>query len=322
MAIPTVISVTPAEVVANSRAQVVIAGTDFNKWPTLPWPNGGVFIYFIFGTEEFLANNVQVVSDTEIRCEVVRFMGDPEDTTLQADVKVVNLDVNGDPVPGEEATLADAVTYYRDQHMPGDKNPGDDFLTLCVREAIRTFKRSIDVPVAVATHVDWFEEGQLEHFTAELPTIAFTGFGLEPIPHTPYDPDRDREEGDEEEHLASEYFWITWQVVPMAEGVREILGLWQMLVRMGQRVRQLFVPKAHNSTDRMTVKFILDAGGELGFNYGVGTGTATLTARMGPIPLETPEVVNRLWTVQEAFLHATNNIEGTGDSRDTQFYTP
>lgn len=320
MAVPTIISISPNELVSNTRQQVFITGTNFKLWPSLPWPNGGVFVYFVFGAEEFLCRNIQVVSSTEIRVEAFRYMGDPKTIgTTKASVKVVNLDANGDPVPGESATLAAAVSYYKDQFVTGDKNTGDDFLRLAIEEVIQTFRRSIDVPVAVATHVDWFEEGSLEHFVAEFPTIAFAGFSLEPIPHTPYDPDRDRTEGEVEEYLPSEYFWVRWTVVPMTDDPRELMGLWSALVRLSQRVRQVFIPKSQGSTDRMEVEFSLDPAGDLGFNYGVG-GTVTLNAKLGPIPLESPEVVNRLWDVQEAFLNATGNVEGTGEDRDTQFY--
>src|SRR4030042_1500199 len=120
MAIPTITSVTPAQLVSDTREQVIITGTGFNLWTDLPVPNAGVLVFFKFGAEEFLADHLQVISATEIRCQAVRNYRMPTDVQpWRADVRVVNINASGVPIPGETATLADAVTFVLDEHLPG-----------------------------------------------------------------------------------------------------------------------------------------------------------------------------------------------------------
>lgn len=321
MAIPTITAVTPGEVVSNSRAQVVITGTNFNLWPSLPVPNAGVLVYFVFGTEEFLADHIGVISDTEIRCQVVMYMGSESATAFTADVKVVNIDTSGDPVVGEEVTSVDAVTYVRDAHLSGDRGQLS-FLERCFQEFMRMLDVTFHAEIALATHTDYHPEGTIVHFTTSYPAIGITNISAEQLPHTPYDPDFDREEGQEEEHLATEYFWIRCSLIPISDNAAEVHALWEAMVRYGQRVRQIHVPKGPAPSDRLTMEFRLDPAPDFGFTTNVGVAEATFSAKMGPVPIESPEVVNRVYELESAFVNAFNNLNLTGESRDITLFEP
>jgi hypothetical protein len=321
MAVPTIASVTPAQLVSDTRAQVIIAGTGFNLWSGIPVPNAGVLVFFKFGTEEFLADHIQVISATEIRCQAVFYMGlHTAIAPWTADVRVVNIDATGAPIPTEEVTKVAAVTYVQDQHLPGPTSQRS-FLERAFAEMLRMLKVSIRANVALATHTDYTPEGIVVHFTTDLPAVGIVNITSEQIMHTPYDPDRDREEGQEEEYLASQYAWIRFQIVPMTDNAAEGLSLWAAVNRFGQRVRRLKVPRGPGTgAPRMMIRLELDPAPVFGFTPAVGTATDTFNCRMGPIPIEVPEVTDRVYALEDALVAAYANVELTGSPRDRDLY--
>jgi len=322
MAIPTITSVTPSTLVSTTRAQVIITGTNFNLWPGIPFANAGVAVMFVFDGEEFLADHIGVISDTEIRCTAFHYMGDHKASPYTGDVRVYNLQADGSPVPGEVATLVDAVTYKPDDHLPGDGAQWG-FTVRVLREYLRLLKITLrDIPIGIATHTDYHPEGVIVHFDIDLPALGIADIGADIQPHTPYDPDRDRTEGEEEEYLPTQYLWLRMSLLPLSENADETLSLTETVMRFGQRVRQVHVRKGPGSTDRLTLRHYLDPAPEFVFNAGVGTSQAAFTVRLGPVPIETPEITDRLFPLEEALVHAWANVDLTGPERETTILEP
>lgn len=321
MAVPSIISVTPSTIIATTREQVVIAGSNFNLWPDIPFPNAGVAVFFVFNGDEFLADHIGVIDDTEIRCQAVMYMGDHKADPMQADIKVVNLDASGDPVVGEVDTLANAFTYIKDDHLPGDTGQWD-LAVRVFREYLRLLNVTLHANIGIATHTDYHPEGTIVHFEVDFPAIGITDVSAELIPQTRYDPDADREEGQEEEYLPTQYVWLRFTLIPMADNPMEAISLTGALLRFGQRVGQIQVPKGPGSSDRLVLKHSLDPMPAFVFNAAVGTSQSSFSVRLGPVPVESPEVIDRVYPLEEALVHAWASVGLTGPKRDTTILTP
>jgi len=322
MAVPTITTVTPSNLIATTREQVIITGTNFNLWPDIPFPNAGVAVMFVFNGEEFLADHIGVITDTEIRCTAFHYMGDHKASPWTGDVRVYNLQADGTPVPGEVATLVDAVTYRPDDHLPGDTGQWG-LLVRVLREYLRLLKVTLrDIPIGIASHTDYHPQGVIVHYDIDLPAVGIADVGADIQPHTPYDPDRDRTEGQEEVYLRTQYLWLRLSLLPLSENVDETLSLTETLMRFGQRVRQVRVPKGPGSTDRIVLRHYLDPAPEFVFNAGIGTSQAAFTVRLGPVPIETPEITDRLYPLEEALVHAWANVDRTGPERETTILEP
>lgn len=321
MAVPTIATVTPSPVISTSRAQVTITGTNFNLWPDIPFPNAGVAVFFRFGSDEYLADKIGVIDATEIRCEVVPYMGAHTAASFEADVRVVNLDASGNPVPGESVTLANAITYIHDDHLPGGTGQRS-FLERVFSEYLRLLNVTIKANIGIAAHTDYHPEGVIVHFDVDLPAVVITDVSMSLLPQTPYDPDRDRTEGQEAEYLPSDYAWLRFTVVPLADNVREGIALAEAVSRFGQRVRRIMVPKGPGSTARLQIRHYLDPMPDFMFNADVGTSQSAFAVRLGPVPIESPEVVDRVYGMEEALVHAWANVELTGPERETTILEP
>ena len=89
------------------------------------------------------ATNVQVISHARALCLT------PEHPPGTVDVTVRNLDDNGDPIVGEEATKANAYTFRRP-----DLTVESDFTRVC-RTLIRKFKEQVLANTVMTTHTDY-----------------------------------------------------------------------------------------------------------------------------------------------------------------------
>lgn len=116
------------------------------------------------------ADAVAVLSSTEIQIIIPAYLGDPSAMSTAVDVVVKNLDDDGDPIAGEEATLAAAFTY---KHPDLTVNANVDWIT---RNLLRTLRRNLIDNVAISASPD-FSSLPLTQVTyvSGLPAVALDG---------------------------------------------------------------------------------------------------------------------------------------------------
>lgn len=173
MAVPTVTAVAPAAGSTRGRNVVRIDGTNF-RLPD-PQPATGYLggPYPLSVEVEFggvVSPEAQAATDVIIYATVPQWRGDPADLPEALDVTVRNVDGDGVPVPGEEATL---VGGYTVQHP---ELPAESYFQRVVRELMRLFKRHVLANVHVTVSRDYVANpAQLERLLAEVPVIHLVG---------------------------------------------------------------------------------------------------------------------------------------------------
>lgn len=182
MAVPTITAVLPTTVPTGGLTLIEITGTNFNV-PSLPPLSAGVATPqpppMLVDFDGVAGTQVAVVSSTRLFVLVPKSPIEPIKANNygegSVDVRVVNLDANGDPVPGEEATAVDGLAYARVQLA------SESDLTRLVRQVVREFRLQTIPNVSVSTHTDYDPDtGDLLNITglAELPGLALIGPSL------------------------------------------------------------------------------------------------------------------------------------------------
>ncbi len=168
MAVPLIITVSPTEGATGGRNTVEVRGNNF-RLPPEPPPgktSGRVpeTMQVFFGAAQ--ATSVQVVSESRLLCSTP--INDPG---LVA-VKVVNLDDDAVPIPGEEATKAAAYTHKRP-----DLTVRSDFQRL-IRSLIIELRRQVLANTVISTHTDYDDDTSDFLSTAavsEMPALILIG---------------------------------------------------------------------------------------------------------------------------------------------------
>lgn len=174
MAVPTFTSITPSEGVAIGRYLVEIIGTNFRPTPDPPVDGyvGGDYTRTVSvqfdGVE---SEDVMVLLETKLLVRIPSYHGDPEADQLPiVDVRVANLDDDGDEIAGENVTEAAAFQYYRPA-LDGES----DFKRI-TRELIKLFKRQVLKNVSYKAHTDYADDPMATiAYMSELPGIVLMG---------------------------------------------------------------------------------------------------------------------------------------------------
>lgn len=176
MSVPTFSSIEPSEGSAQGRFLVMITGSNFripDPAPLLGYVGGAeprTLRVTIDGEE---AISAYAMSDTQLVALLPAYRGDPDVETIPASVVTIeNLDNDGNPIPGESVTAADAFTYLRPQL------DGATSLQWIVRSLLREFKRQVFPNTVLTTHTDFDDTtGDALNIVAlaKLPALVLTG---------------------------------------------------------------------------------------------------------------------------------------------------
>lgn len=174
MAVPTISSVTPSEGPAGGEVVVEVAGTDF-RLPDPPPSTGPVprpeftTVEILFGTTT--ATRSAALSST---LAIARL---PIHDAETVDVTIRNLDNDGDPIAGEEDTLAASFTFERPL-IAGEGLESEGRIQNVVKRLISELRRQILEEVVHTWNVDWTDSPDdvvRETRIAKLPAILVIG---------------------------------------------------------------------------------------------------------------------------------------------------
>lgn len=189
--VPTIVSITPAVGHTGGRTLVEIVGTGFALPPAPPAtgspPDPAPSVQVTIGGVPAL--QVWAISSTLLRC--LTPIHDPSGTPARparpetsdpgaaavpaSDVVVQNLDANGDPIPGETATLAAAFSFVRPRLDQGS------ITARVVRAFIAELRRQVIDNVNFAPNTDYDPDtgdGMNVAQLASLPGIAIVDLKL------------------------------------------------------------------------------------------------------------------------------------------------
>lgn len=171
MAVPTIISVDPNTGRPIGGFLVTVIGTGFRLPPEAPWDHGVEVghqqtVQITVGGVQ--AENVNVLSETQLNFLCPRYAGEPADKN-KVDLHLANLDDDGLVIGGEEATLEDAIEFVRPRLT--DKSP----LQEATRRIIREIRRGLVPNVYLFTKKDFAESGEAYIAEMEVPCIVLVG---------------------------------------------------------------------------------------------------------------------------------------------------
>lgn len=169
MAIPTISAVSPALGHTGGELAVEITGTNF-RLPDPP-PAAGPVPVPEFSTMQVLFGTVQAREVSVFSSELAIARAPIHDPGI-VDVVVKNLDDDGDPIVGEEATLAAAFTFARpDLSVKG-------VIEHVTKSLILELQRQVVAEVVHTWHTDWTDDpDDVVRITriAKLPAIVVAG---------------------------------------------------------------------------------------------------------------------------------------------------
>ena len=168
MAAPTITSLSPPTGLAGGGTLVELQGSGF-RLPPAPPPKGLTAplrptVHVLVGGRA--ADDVRVIDATRLT-----FLSPPGDPG-PADVAVRNVDDAGQPIPGEETTLAGGFAYVQ------PKLALEADLTRLVRTLLRELKRQVHPNVSLTVQTDFdAKTGDELHLTelASLPGLVLVG---------------------------------------------------------------------------------------------------------------------------------------------------
>lgn len=293
MAVPTLTTITPDEAAPASEEMVKLEGSGYNI-PSIPVPEAqypGVRVWFN-GRE---SENVKPVTSAIIYTQVPRYLGSPGDLPDAVDVRIANIDANGDIIVGEDETFTDAFTYKTEAARPPVEEP---FFALAIREMILEFQRQTGLDVHFAVHPDYQDEVELKYFEADIPCIGILDLAARDYPYKDLYGRVDIASGVDEWEIYRDTEQAEFDVsMILVAGTKDELFRYYDLVRkLSQRTKYLYVPEAESTPDdRVKVKFRLDLDGDLALSYRQVLASMAFSALLGPCPIESPEVLDRAW---------------------------
>lgn len=239
-------TITPSEGLASGRSRVTIYGIDF-RLPAEPEPGytgGGSWAPTVLVTFDGVAAD-EVVPVARHRVEVVvpQFVGHPSELPKSVEVRVANLDDNGDPIVGEDLTIADAFTYRR----PDLTSESD--LVAITREFLRVLRRNLIDNVALTTDPD-FSDDPATGLTAigELPAVLVTGPMIGRPRSYPYRENAPRlvetSAGESATVAPSFTCAISWDIMLIADRKIESVNLLNHAIRYFERRPFLRIPES------------------------------------------------------------------------------
>lgn len=180
MAIPTITIVSPNVGPSGGHNLVVITGTNFHL-PAPPNPAGPVGIVLdgvavAFNGEPAL--RVEVVSSTKLYVLAPPYHGGIVDDPVPAiDIRIANIDANGDEIPSESATATSGYSYRRPVIHSTSRAPNakPSPFALVSQALIFMLRRQVIVNTVQTTHVDYAEPGILSIAIGKTPGLIIQG---------------------------------------------------------------------------------------------------------------------------------------------------
>lgn len=176
MSIPAIVAITPNYGPAMGGAVVKITGMNFAIYEPAAYgyiggePKESVRIWF--GIDQ--AVNISVISSTEILLQVPRYTGDPKVHAYSAvDVRLLNVDEDGDPISTEEVTAASAFTYKREPLRPPTL-PVESPYKRITKELLNCLKRELILNSGLTVHTDYSPDG-IKILEAGVPSVFLYG---------------------------------------------------------------------------------------------------------------------------------------------------
>lgn len=174
MAVPTISTVEPNSGRPIGGFLVTVTGTGFRLPPEPPWDHGNETgfqqtVKIMVGDQQ--VESVNVLSATRLNFLCPRYRGDAGDK-VGVDIVLANLDDDGLVVPGEEATLEDAIEYIRPRLT--DKSP----LQEATRMVLREVRRNLVPNVYLFSKKDFSEDGSAFIAEMKVPCIVLVGPAL------------------------------------------------------------------------------------------------------------------------------------------------
>lgn len=172
MTVPTISAITPAQGLSIGGNVIVITGTGFRVAPEPPagYLGGSEQITVSVKFQGVEADWAASASETEIYCRVPAFAAAPSLLPLAADVRVANLDDNGDEIAGENVVEEEGYTYTRVEL------PEETYLQAVVREVILLLRRHVTPNVNPSASRDYDSDPTtVERLRANLPTVDVAG---------------------------------------------------------------------------------------------------------------------------------------------------
>jgi hypothetical protein len=198
MAVPTITSVTPSEGLTRGRNIVAIAGTNFRLPPAPPadGPVGGDQQKTVDVKFAGVASEWAYAATAElIYARVPEWRGDYNLTfPIDLDVRVANLDDDGNEIAGENVTLADGYAV----NQPGYAE--ESYFQQVVREILRLFRRHVFKNTHITVARDYDDDpSDLKRMLANTPVVHLVGpttplnrfysINREDVEEDPSDPD-------------------------------------------------------------------------------------------------------------------------------------
>jgi len=172
MAVPTITSITPSSGKTNGTNIVVIAGTNF-RIPTIPatgYLGGDAQQTVKVEFQGVRATWAESASDGLIYCTVPAWTGASTSFPLALDVRVSNLDDDGDEITGENVTSLGAYSIDRPDFT------AECYLTRVIRELLQLLKRHLLSNVSISLGRDYDPDStDWERLRAEAPNIQLFG---------------------------------------------------------------------------------------------------------------------------------------------------
>jgi len=233
MTVPQIYTLSPTSGLASGRQRVLVNGNYF-RLPTAPSPlapPGELLptVSVTFNGRE--ADLVAVLSSTRLVAVTPAFDGHPSTLPADVDLVITNLDDDGNPVPGESATLAGAFRFER----PDLTN--DTALTWISRYVLRDIRRNVIDNVAMASSPDWSDDpATAVAAIAELPAVLLEGPTLSPNAFYNYSDVRDGDFSDAVAQNASPFTAdLEWDIILLARRKTEALNMCDIALRYFRR---------------------------------------------------------------------------------------
>lgn len=187
------------------------------------------------------------------------------------DIRLVNLDANGDEVPGEESTLADAFRYVQPEFLTMNQ------LDMVQRALIEELRRQVVSNTLISQHTDYDSEtgdGRNLVDVAKLPALVLLG------PETPENREYSLNgrvtavdsDGTVVEREAPLTVDVVFDFVGMADNLKSMTGLHQAMLRFVAKNRWLRVRSNPEDPTSEVIRYEMDI--QLG-NYPRVTGIAS-----------------------------------------------
>jgi hypothetical protein len=257
-----------------------VAGTNFHV-TAIPAPNPGMKAY-IDGAE----TTVSVLSETlalVVSLPVTDLVG--EIVERDATLRLVNIDENGAPITGEEATKG--FKYSKEVMLAPAEMP---FICELYLSLLQHLVGNYKITVAQSTDADYTIEGELLRVIGQPPAIILSDFALEETRITHADPVVDGKR-----YRYTLYFILSGTFVVVARNFEDALRYIVSLYQFQRRVPYLEV-------QGVRVKLKLDKRSSSALNIGEGIKAWTVGWTLEPVVVECPEELDVMFEAAEVLL--------------------